>query len=58
MIDLASLSLYPATREQVIESRKRSFAEWGQKLPLEEYLERDAYMDGLEHAKGNRLTTW
>ncbi|KAF7971280.1 hypothetical protein HWV62_21526 [Athelia sp. TMB] len=57
MVDLTSLSLYPATQEQVIESRKRSFAEWGQKLPLEEYLERDAYMDGLAHAKNNRLTT-
>ncbi|KZP11154.1 hypothetical protein FIBSPDRAFT_757115 [Athelia psychrophila] len=58
MLDLASLSLYPATKEQLVETRKRSFAEWARGLSLEQYLQRDAFMDGLVHAKNGHLTTW
>ncbi|KZT43109.1 hypothetical protein SISSUDRAFT_739119 [Sistotremastrum suecicum HHB10207 ss-3] len=56
-IDLASLSLFPATPEQVLESRKRTFPQWGRGLTLDQYLRRDAAMDVHEHAKG-KLTTW
>lgn len=48
---LSSLSLFPATPEQVIESRRRT-------LSLEEYLHRDAISDRQEHARDGRLITW
>ncbi|KZP26670.1 hypothetical protein FIBSPDRAFT_909188 [Athelia psychrophila] len=55
MLDLASLSLYPATPEQLIETHKRSFAEWARGLSFEQYLQRDAWMDRLVHAKNSNI---
>jgi hypothetical protein len=57
MDNLASLSIFPATRKQVLESRKRSFASWGKDSTLEEFLARDAALDSLEHA-GEKMITW
>ncbi|KAK0202809.1 hypothetical protein DFS33DRAFT_1374768 [Desarmillaria ectypa] len=49
-MSLSSLSLFPATQAQLIESRRRSFKEWGRSMTEEEYLRRDADMDSDEHA--------
>ena len=55
---LADLSLFPATYEQIIESRKRSAVQWSGNMALEEYLQRDVILDGLEHAADGRFVTW
>lgn len=55
---LASLSLFPATPEQIIESRKRTCVQWAKNLTEEEYLKRDAIMELMEHSAKERLTTW
>jgi hypothetical protein len=57
-VDLASLSLFRATREQTEESRRRSFPQWGGTLSLTDYLARDAAMELGEHAKDGKLITW
>ncbi|KAK7683208.1 hypothetical protein QCA50_013881 [Cerrena zonata] len=55
--DLSSLSLYPATDDQKIESRRRSYVEWNRGLSLEHYLRRDELMYDDEHAR-EYITTW
>ncbi|KAF9054538.1 hypothetical protein BJ165DRAFT_1439685 [Panaeolus papilionaceus] len=57
-LPLSALTLRIANREQTIESRKRSFHEWGRGLSLDQYLERDAKTDQHEIAKDGRLLTW
>ena len=55
---LKDLSLFPATAEQAVESRKRSAVEWGRGRSIDQYVERDRIMDEHEHAKDGKLTTW
>ncbi|KAF9478293.1 hypothetical protein BDN70DRAFT_860403 [Pholiota conissans] len=57
-VPLSSLSLFPGTREQIIESRTRSYASWGRGTTLQEYLERDARTDNHEVSRNNKLMTW
>jgi hypothetical protein len=57
-VDLASLSLFRATREQTEESRRRTFPQWGGPLSLTDYLARDATMESGEHAKDGKWITW
>jgi hypothetical protein len=57
-VDLASLSLFPATPAQVEESRLRSWPEWGGTLDLTEYIGRYVEMDVEESAKDGKLITW
>ncbi|KAI6153290.1 hypothetical protein BKA82DRAFT_1002464 [Pisolithus tinctorius] len=57
-MDLSSLSLFPATPEQVLISRRRTWPQWGGKLTEEQYLERDRQMDAMEHASHSKLITW
>ncbi|OSD08107.1 hypothetical protein PYCCODRAFT_386283 [Trametes coccinea BRFM310] len=57
-MSLADLSLFAATPEQVLESRKRTAVQWAVGQSVEEYLERDAIMDRHEHAANGRLITW
>ncbi|KAG0694248.1 hypothetical protein DFH29DRAFT_815558 [Suillus ampliporus] len=57
-VDLASLSLFRATRAQIEESRHRSFPHWGGTLSLTEYLARDDMMGCGEHAKDGKHITW
>lgn len=57
-MDLSQYSLFPATPEQVRESRVRTHPQWGRGVPLEDYLERDAKLDTFEHAANGRLSTW
>jgi hypothetical protein len=56
--ELASLSLFPATRAQVLESRTRTYNQWGRGLSIQQYLGRDELMDTLEHARDGKLITW
>jgi hypothetical protein len=55
---VAALSLFPATLEQVWQSRNRTFVEWGRGRTLEAYLERDRILDRFEHAADGKLITW
>ena len=57
--DLASLSLYRATPEQDLQTRKYTYEEWGKRsgLSFEEYLKMDDSLRQEPHAK-DKLTTW
>ncbi|KLO13256.1 hypothetical protein SCHPADRAFT_828329 [Schizopora paradoxa] len=55
---LAHLSLFAATWEQTIESRKRTYPQWGRGLTEEQYRARDSQMDPMEHAAEGKLVTW
>lgn len=55
---LSEISLYVATAEQTIASRKRTYAEWGRGLTLEEYLDREVVGEGEEFARDGKLITW
>lgn len=57
-VGLAELSLFPANRQQTIESRRRTHPQWSRGLSMEVYLRRDERLDELEHAKDGRMTTW
>ncbi|KZV83705.1 hypothetical protein EXIGLDRAFT_842756 [Exidia glandulosa HHB12029] len=57
-MDPSLYTLFPATPEQVRESRVRTHPQWGRGVPLDEYLERDAKLDTFAHASDGRLTTW
>ncbi|KAH9926718.1 uncharacterized protein B0H18DRAFT_932906 [Fomitopsis serialis] len=57
-VPLSELSLFPATPDQVLESRRRHAPQWCRKLSIEEYLLRDQLMDGHEHASDNKFITW
>jgi hypothetical protein len=54
----SSLTIVPATPEQAIVSRKRTYVEWGKGLTQDEYLERDAIGETMEFGKDDRLMTW
>ncbi|EJD07437.1 uncharacterized protein FOMMEDRAFT_71777 [Fomitiporia mediterranea MF3/22] len=56
--DLSTLSLFPATKEQILESRKRTYPQWGRGLTLEGYFARESRLDIAEHAQGDKFTTW
>ncbi|KAG2153231.1 hypothetical protein DEU56DRAFT_773828 [Suillus clintonianus] len=58
MVDLASLSLFPATRAQVEESWRRTWPQWGGALCLTEYLARETEMECMDHAKDGKMITW
>ncbi|KAG6898610.1 hypothetical protein C0995_009113 [Termitomyces sp. Mi166 len=55
---LASLSLFVATPDQILESRRRTALHWGRGLLLEEYLAREEFIDKQEVARDGRLITW
>ncbi len=57
-MSFADLSLFPATPEQVLESRIRSAVEWAKSLSLQDYIQRDVIMDKYEHAADGKLITW
>ncbi|KAF8801281.1 hypothetical protein BYT27DRAFT_7198350 [Phlegmacium glaucopus] len=58
MTIFSRLSLYPATTEQTLESRKHTFHQWGRGNTLQEYLERDENTDNHEVARDGRGVTW
>ena len=55
---LANLSLFPATPEQVLQSRRYMGTLWGRGLTPEEFLLRDEIMDEEEHSANGRLIVW
>ncbi|KAH9919959.1 uncharacterized protein BXZ73DRAFT_104779 [Epithele typhae] len=57
-LPLCELSLYPATRQQTLDSRRRHFEQWGRGMPLEEYLRRDDVLDSDPHAANGNMITW
>ncbi|KAF8630760.1 hypothetical protein AX17_005355 [Amanita inopinata Kibby_2008] len=57
-VPLSELSIYPATPEQIKESRRRTSKEWGKGMSEEEYVRRDAMADDDDHARDGRLVTW
>ncbi|KAJ7785681.1 hypothetical protein B0H16DRAFT_1487650 [Mycena metata] len=56
--DLSTLSLFRATPEQTIETRRRTLNEWGKGLTLEEHLHRDASQEDYECSRDGRFTSW
>ncbi|KAH7883910.1 hypothetical protein F5I97DRAFT_1930127 [Phlebopus sp. FC_14] len=56
--DLASLTLFRGTPAQALESRRRTWPQWGGALTEEQYLERDRQMDVMEHATESKMITW
>ncbi|KAG1734817.1 hypothetical protein EDB19DRAFT_1638788 [Suillus lakei] len=56
--DLVALSLYPATPAQILETRKRTWPDWGGSTTLERYLQCYARIDEMEHARDGRMITW
>lgn len=57
-LDLSSLSLFPATPDQITEARRRTLPEWGKGLTLDEHLARDASQDQFDGSRDGRLITW
>ncbi|KAJ7630421.1 hypothetical protein FB45DRAFT_915444 [Roridomyces roridus] len=57
-IDLASLSLFPATTAQITESRRRTHTQWGKGLTLDEHFAREVCQDELEVSSNGRFTVW
>lgn len=57
-MNLSSFSLFPATPEQVTESRKRSHASWSRGATEAEYLQLQLVLDGDENARDGGLVTW
>jgi hypothetical protein len=55
---MSDLSIFPATRDQVLVSCKRSWVQWAKGMSIEEYLQRDASLEVLEHAVDGKLITW
>lgn len=58
MVSLSEVSLYPATREQLIASWKRTAVEWGTGLTPEEYVDRELVGEKREFAKDGKNVTW
>ncbi|KAI0795453.1 hypothetical protein C8Q75DRAFT_712127 [Abortiporus biennis] len=56
--DLSLFTLFPATREQVLISRRRTFAQWSGGTPLEKYLARDAFLEQFDHSANDNLIIW
>ena len=54
----ADLSLFPATREQVVEARKRTSVQWAKGDSLEHYLQREVVLEKHEHAADGKHITW
>ncbi len=58
MDELASLTLFPATKEQLREARKRNFTRWGNGLHEHQYLAKESHLDMAQHAIDGKLGAW
>lgn len=58
MSDLAHLSLFSATAQQILLSRKRTSLQWSRGLSESQYLEHCARLDKFEDAANGKLETW
>lgn len=57
-VDWSSLSLYPATDEQIVEYKRRTFVQWGKGVLEEEYLQNDYDACEFEVATDGKLQHW
>lgn len=57
-LPVSRLSIFHANTAQVLESRTRTFQQWGSGMTLEEYLARDEISDNYEVSKDSRFVTW
>lgn len=57
-MDWTSLTIFPATTEQILESRKRTLVEWGRGMTEEEYIKREEYLDTKPHATEGKMVIW
>jgi hypothetical protein len=57
-VDLSQISLFCATREQTLASRRRTHAQWAKGLSMPVYLLRDERLDQLDHTRDGRMRTW
>jgi len=53
-----ALSIFPATKEQILESRHQTWTEWSRGLSLEAYLQREEMLNSQPHANNGKLTIW
>ncbi|KAJ7590695.1 hypothetical protein C8J56DRAFT_933618 [Mycena floridula] len=58
MISLASLSLYRASPDQVIESRRRTCVQWARGATVEEYLQLNQQIDEHQVSQNGNFITW
>ena len=56
--DHARLSIFPATKDQVVEARTRSAAQWARGMTVEQFVGAYALIDQREHANEGKLITW
>ncbi|KAK0467249.1 uncharacterized protein EV420DRAFT_673883 [Desarmillaria tabescens] len=57
-MNLSSLTIFPATPAQVLESRRRSFVHWGGPLTEEEFFRLATEVEQGESATNGKLTAW
>ncbi|TFK27103.1 hypothetical protein FA15DRAFT_653936 [Coprinopsis marcescibilis] len=57
-IMLSLLSLFSATPQQTLESRRRAFPEWGKEMTLQVYLDRDSATERSTAGANGRFATW
>jgi hypothetical protein len=57
-MDLANLSIFPASASQARAHSERTWEDWGGGLSLEEYLKRDNALEDLPHAEGGKWIVW
>jgi hypothetical protein len=53
-----ALSIFPATTEQILESRQRTWPEWGRGMTLEDYVAREEMLDTQPHATDGKMIIW
>lgn len=58
VLELSSLSLYVATPEQLVESRRRTCKQWARGLTEEDYIQNHFDMDKYDNARDGKLITW
>lgn len=57
-LPLDKLTIKPASRAQVLESRRQTSAEWAKWLDVEGYLKRLESWELLDHAADGKIVTW
>jgi len=59
-MDLSSLSLFAADKDQIKESRRRTYQQWGKPLNMspEQYRLREESLAALETSTDGKLVVW
>jgi hypothetical protein len=53
-----ALSIFRATTEQIVESRRRTWSDWGRGMTMQAYIEREEMLDIKPHAKDEKMSIW